>query len=160
MREERATSQPIADDAEPPKEPAARVVYALPPISMGVVTSRSGRVATVAIGPHTCDVEIDPSVDTPLVDEALADGRRVIIDPATNTLCGVLQTRRSLSIDAHGAVTAELSRLDVSVREQAVVRSRESLFSLDDDRVELYARETLLRARDVVRALATLIKLN
>lgn len=141
-------------------EATPRVVYALPPISMGVVTGREGRVATVTVGAHTCELEIDPSVDSALVDEAIADGRRVILDPATNTLCGVLQTQRSLTIDSTGTVSAEVQRLELSVREHALIKSRESFFQLDDDRVELYGRETLLRARGTLRALAQLIKLN
>lgn len=147
-------------ESEGKERPPPRVVYALPPISMGVVIARDGRTATVRVGAEARELEIDPSVDCALVDEAIADGRRVLLDPTTNTLCGVLQTQRSLTIDARGAVVATLTRLELSVREHALFRSQESFVQIDDDRVEVYARETLLRARGALRALAQLIKLN
>lgn len=137
-----------------------RVVYALPPVSMGVVLARTGRTATVRVGGDTRELDIDPSVDGELVDEAIEDGRRVILDPATHSVCGVLQTKRALSIDARGAVTATLERLELTVREHARLASKRSFLQIDDERAEIYARETLLRARGTLRALAQLIKLN
>lgn len=151
--------EPVNPPDEVPSE-SARVVYTLPPVSIGVVTSRQGREATVKVGSRECTLQIDATVTTGLVDLAIEDGRRVIIDPSTHTLCGVLQTSEALSIDRDGAVKADVQRFEIHAVEYARMQTAHSFLQLDDDRVEVFARETLLRARGTLRALARLIKLN
>ncbi|RZO66332.1 MAG: hypothetical protein EVA89_00525 [Sandaracinaceae bacterium] len=136
------------------------MVYRLPPISLGVVTAREGVNCRVRIGSAEAILELDPSVDPVLIDEAIADERRVVVDPSSNTVCGLLQTTRAVTIDRSGVVSSTVRRFEITAEESALLRTATSFLKLDDERAEIYAREAVVRARGAVRALARLIKLN
>ena len=48
----------------------------------------------------------------------------------------------------------------MNASEEVLLKTPGSFLHLDDDRVELFAKETLVRARGALRALARLITLN
>lgn len=152
-----ATEPPSADGGV---STAPRVVYRIPPIALGTVTGRQGSQYEVRAGATTSTLDLDPSVDPALVEEAMEQGRRVVIDPASNTICGLLQTSRTLTVDPNGDVRSSMRRLELDASERVLLRTPTSFLLLDDERAEIFAREALVRARGAVRALARLIKLN
>lgn len=152
----RAKRKPIENRERAP----ARVVYVQPPITLATVVAREGASYRVRIGANEAVVDLDPCVDRALVDEALETGARVVVDPATHTLCGLLTTSRTLRIDHHGDVRAHVRTLEVTAQDGVLLKTPSSFFQLDTQRLELFASETVVRARDAFRALAQLIKLN
>ncbi len=143
------------------KAPArAQVAYLQPPITLAFVVAREGSGYRVRAGSTEAVVECDACVDPAVIDEAIESSARVVLDPSTNTICGVLMTSRALRIDREGDVRAEVRRVEISASEGALLKSRSSFLQLDEERIELFARETVVRARDAFRALAQLIKLN
>ncbi len=142
------------------KDTPARVAYVQPPITLALVLAREEAGYRVRVGVSEALFELDAAVDPALIDEAIATKARVIVDPSTNSICGVLMTRRALHIDRDGDVRADVRRLEISTAEGALLKTPRSFLQLDDERLELFARETVVRARDAFRALAQLIKLN
>lgn len=138
----------------------ARIVYTQPPIALGVVVERKGSHYRVRLGPHEALMKAEGHLDPALLDEAMRGGHRVVVEPSTKTICGLLQTSRALSIDRDGDVSADVRRFEVRAEQEALLRAAGSFLHLDDDRAELFAKEALVRARGALRALARLIKLN
>ena len=146
--------EPVADTARP------RVVYLQPPIVLGVLLERVEEKYRVRVGSTEAVLDVDPCVDPALLEEALETGARVVVDSATQTVCGLLTTSRSVRIDRNGDVRADVRRFEMNANEDLLLKTPGSFLHLDDDRVELFAKETLVRARGALRALARLIKLN
>ena len=152
--DERSRSRVDHEDSQ------SRVVYRLPPISLGIATARQGMKCSVRVGSAEAMLDLDPSVDPALIDEAIAEGGRVVVDPASNTVCGLLQTTRAVTIDRSGVVSSTVRRFEITAEESVPLKTATSFLKLDDERAEIYAREAVVRARGAVRALARLIKLN
>jgi hypothetical protein len=145
----------------PQRAPAqARVVYTQPPITLASVIGREGTRYRVRVGANESLVELDPGVDPALIEEALAGGTRVVVDPGAQTICGVLTTSRAITVDRDGDVRADVRRFEVTSKEGVLLKTPSSFVQLDRERLELFASETVARARDAFRVLAQIIKLN
>jgi hypothetical protein len=138
----------------------ARVVYVMPPIALASVVAREGARYRVRVGAQELLAELDPAVDPALVDEAIESGARVVLDPAAQAICGLLATSRAVRIDRRGDVRAEVRQFSVNAKEGVLLKTASSFVQLDPQRLELFASETVVRAREVFRALSQIIKLN
>lgn len=135
-----------------------KVVYLSPPIHLARVLGRTETGWRVSAGGSEREVTADASVDPALLEAAIADERRVVLE--AGVIVGSLATHRSLEIDREGGVEAALTRLVVDVREQALLRTVKAYVRLAPSEVELYGGKVVTRAREVAKTLARLISLN
>ena len=139
----------------------ARVVYTQPPVQLGRVVSTDKLEYLVTIGGHDTPCVLDETVDPALVEEARLSGARVLLENgATPTIVGVIATQRSLAIDREGNVDADLTSFSVRAKEEILMRTREAFLRVRGREVETFAGEILTRARDTVRMLGALIRMN
>ena len=162
MNAEQTTPTVELDDESGVIQTPARIVYTQAPVQLGRLVSlgdSGGAVVEVGGAPIQCD--IDPSVDPALLEEALRTKARLLLENGNKPLVvGVVATQRSLSIDREGRVSADLTALSVKVKEEVVLRTREAFLRVKGREVESYAGEIITRARDTVRLLGALIRMN
>lgn len=144
------------------RPPAVRpkVVYVHAPIALGTIIGPEGSEYRVRVGADEQLYERDPSVDPALLEQASKDGVRVVVEPSTRMICGVLMVAPALTIDRRGDVRAKVRAIELEASEGFLLKTAASFFQLDDTRAEIFARETVIRARDAFRALGRFIKLN
>ena len=139
----------------------ARVVYTQAPVQLGRMVSLHGSEGVVRVGESELECHIDPTVDPALIAEAIESGARVLLESGTPPLVvGVIATQRSLNIDREGRVDAELTSFSMQVKEEVLMRTREAFLRVRGREVETFAGEVLTRARDTVRLLGALIRMN
>ena len=162
MKAQHPTPVTQLDDQSGVIQTPARVVYSQAPVQLGrLVSLEDSADAVVEIGGAAVQCEIDPSVDPALLQESLRTKARVLIENGNKPLVvGVVATQRSLNIDRDGRVIADLTTLSVRVKEEVVLRTREAFLRVKGREVESYAGEIITRARDTVRVLVALIRMN
>ena len=131
-------------------------------VALGTVLGQEGDRWRVRTGAGEQLLPLDPSVDPLLVDEARASGARVLLElgPTGPILVGVVQTSRALQIDRRGVIEAEVERLSIQAREEAVLKTVSAFLQLKRGEVELRGVRTLVRAREMAKVLARIISLN
>jgi hypothetical protein len=131
-------------------------------VALGTVLGQEGERWRVRTGGGEQLLPLDPSVDPLLVDEARASGARVLLElgPTGPILVGVVQTSRALQIDRQGVIEAEVERISVQAREEAVLKTFSAFLRLKRGEVELRGVRTLVRAREMAKVLARIISLN
>ena len=75
-------------------------------------------------------------------------------------IAGVVQTQRSLTVDANGEVNADVRAFRIRVERELLLSSAQAFVRVKRRDIELYGGEVLTRARDVARILGRLISLN
>src|SRR5690606_34097664 len=100
----------------------------------------------------------DESVDPALLDEAHATGARVLVEAGgTPSIVGVVATRRALTLDREGRVTAEVTSLEVSAQEQVLLKIPGAFVRAKAREIEVYGERVLTRARNLAKILAAMI---
>ncbi len=139
----------------------ARVLSLYPQVTLARIVARVDDGWMVRVGRREVRAIADPSVDSKLLEEALETGTRVVLEIGERPLLvGTLQTRRALQIAPDDTVVAEVNRFTVQAREEVVLKTRGAFVQLEGERVEVYAPRIVARAREVVRLLGAMIKLN
>lgn len=129
-------------------------------ITIGMARRKTADGCLVEVGGTEYALQVHPAVSRRLVEEACLHGFLLVVDSDAGQVLGALQTQSQLYVDEAGDVRAAVRRLIIDVEQSALIRSTSSFFQLDQERIELFSREALVRARDTFRVLATLIKLN
>jgi hypothetical protein len=131
-------------------------------VTIGTVLGSEGERWRVRTAAGEQLVPLDCSVDPLLVEEARASGSRVLLEggPRGLTLVGLVQTSRALRIDPQGVVEAQVERLSIQARQEAVLKTFSAFLKLRGGDVELRGVRTLLRAREMAKVLARIISLN
>ena len=151
------------DDRAPAREPepSPRVVYARPPVLLATVVGRQGDGWLIRIGDQERTVGCHVSIDPALLEEAAANGATVVIDNGTDVkIAGVLMTGRALTIDREGAVVAKVKRMEVAAEEEMLLKTPRTFIQLTVRDVELFGVRISTRAREVVKILGSMVKLN
>lgn len=142
-------------------EPGPRVVYARPPVLLATVVERAEDGWRVRIGTQEQIAGTHDAVDPALIDDAIGTGAPVVIDNGTEPrIAGVLLTSRPLTIDRDGSVLAKVKRLVVEAEEEALFKTSRAFVQVTAREVELYGVRVAARARDVVKLLGAMVKLN
>src|SRR5262249_52768097 len=129
-------------------------------INLAKIIARDGDWCRVRVGGSERTVAIDPCVDPALLDEAAAsDGWAVVILGLTPCIVGLLRTSRSLTVDRDGSVDAKLKNFRVSAGE-TLFKTAGAFFLLKEEEIELYGQRIVSRARELLRLLGRMIKLN
>jgi hypothetical protein len=151
----------LVEVSERAKEPAPRVVYTQAPVILGVVLARESRGWRVRLGRTEQVMGVDPSVDPVLLAEAIVSSARVVIDTSEDpVIVGLLVTTRGLAFDRDGNVNASVRNFRVSSAEEVLLKTRASFLQLKEGDVEIYGHRLVSRARELVKILGRLIKLN
>jgi len=130
------------------------------PFNLAKVIGREGESCRVLVAGAEWTVTVDPCVDPVLLDEAAASGAwAVVTDGGAPCVLGLLCTSRSLAIDRDGSVDAELKRFHVSA-EEALLKTGGAFLQLKEQEIELYGQRIVSRARELLRLLGRMIKLN
>lgn len=141
--------------------PEPRLVYTQAPVLLGRLIERGESGWVVDLGALRREVGVDTSVDPALLDEALETGARVLIDAGgAPTIVGVVATRRALSLDREGRVSAEVKALEIDAEEQVLLKVPGAFVRAKAREVELYGERVITRARNLAKILAAMIKLN
>lgn len=127
-------------------------------MALATVLGREGERFRVKLGRREALVLCDPAVDPELVVELAATRGRVVLEEGV--IVGALATARVLQIDREGVVEAHLKRVALTVEQAAVVATSSSFLRLQGAEIELHGREILARARELVRILGRMIKLD
>lgn len=139
----------------------ARLVYTHAPVLLGRLLERCETGWKVDLGAVQREVGVDDSVDPALLDEAHATGARVLVDASgTPAIVGVVATRRALTLDREGRVTAEVKSVELSAEEQVLFKIPGAFVRAKARQVEVYGERVITRARDLAKILAAMIKLN
>lgn len=142
---------------------APRVVYTQAPVQLGVLLAREpeGRWR-VRAGYTEQSARCDASVDPALLDEALAAGARVVLDTSEGepVIVGTLAVSRALGVSREGDVSATVRSLKLVARDEAVVQTPHAFLRLQGEEVELYGGRVLTRARELLKLLGRMVKVN
>jgi hypothetical protein len=158
----RSTSpEPSAAPAAPSARAEPRLVYTQAPVLLARVVDEVEGGFRVELGTITKVMPIDASVDPALIREACASGARVLVDQtASPVIVGVVATRRSLSIERDGSVAARVERFEVDAKREIVLKTPGAFVRAMPHEVELYGERVVTRARNLVKLLAAMIKIN
>jgi hypothetical protein len=136
-----------------------------PAIALGRVQEVSDTRARVRVGGVVQWLDIDPSVDPALVEEARARNARVVIDGGADgeevgpCVVGVLMTTRTLEIARRGNVEAKVKKLVLDA-DEALIRTPKAFLRLRASVSELFGEELVVRGRLLTRIFGKTIKLN
>ncbi len=138
-----------------------RLVYTQAPVLLGRLVERCESGWVVDLGALRREVSVDESVDPALLDEASETGARVLVDATgAPAIVGVIATRRSLSLDREGRVSAKVKALEIDAEEQVLLKIPGAFFRAKAREVEVYGERVITRARNLAKILAAMIKLN
>ncbi len=146
--------------ARRPERPPARAAEQHPSLTLGVVVAVEAGRALVRSGTLERRCAVDPSVDPALLAEAARTGARVVgalAEPPV--VVGALSTHRTLAIDAAGGVDVALERFRVTAPDLQL-RSTGAFVRVAGEQVELYGTRVVGRARELVKLLGRMVKLN
>ncbi|HJL19798.1 MAG TPA: hypothetical protein RMH99_29310 [Sandaracinaceae bacterium LLY-WYZ-13_1] len=142
-------------------EPAPRLVYTQAPVLLGRLLERlDGGRWRVDLGAVERALPVDEAVDPALLDEAAAQGARVLVDGSAPSIVGVVATRRGLTIDREGRLRERLRSVELEASEQVLFKVPGAFVRAKAREVEVYGDRVLTRARDLAKVLAAMIKLN
>jgi hypothetical protein len=117
----------------------------------------------VSLGSGEDDVTVDPSVDERLLEDGARRGVLAVLErsPAGEwVVAGLLVTQQSLTVNERGDVEAHVRRFRLTADEEVLLRGAGAFLQLKLGEAELYANRILCRARELVRVLGRMIKLN
>ncbi|MBX3276027.1 MAG: hypothetical protein KF729_37595 [Sandaracinaceae bacterium] len=140
-----------------------RVVYTNAPLQLARLIERDGVAWALELGGERRTVEAGPDVDPALLDEVLERGGRVLVESTSNgalTIAGVVQTQRTLTVDADGEVNVDVKAFRVRAERELLLSSAHAFVRIKRKDIELYGGEVLTRAREVARIIGRLISLN
>jgi uncharacterized membrane protein len=150
-------------DPEPEEAPAAPAAAPVAGVTLAVLVGESdGRFRARLAGAER-EVAVDASVDPELLREAIRSGARVVLDASGEgppVVVGALATARALTIDRTGAVEAKLRRFALTASDEALLAAAGAFVRLKRDDVELYGKRVVSRARELVRVLGRMVKIN
>jgi hypothetical protein len=143
---------------------APRVVYTQAPVQLGALLGRAdgeGRWR-VRAGFVELLAQCDPSVDPTLLDEACVNGARVVLDTSAGApvIVGTLAVSRSLTVSREGDVDAKVRSLKIAAETEALVQTPHAFLRLQGDEVELSGGRVLTRARELLKLLGRMVKVN
>lgn len=157
-----ATNKVVTASHEVPVEASARAGVAHATVALGVLVapSQDGRWR-VRVGGTEREAAVDASVDPALLDDAAAQGARVLLDAGEDlVIVGVVLTARPVSHARDGSVTVRAPRVVVEAASEALVKTPWSFLRLNQSEVEIAGVKVLTRAREVAKILARVISLN
>jgi|GEM_PF-5239206 len=129
-------------------------------IHLAKIIDRQEDGCRVRIGGAERTVAIDPAVDPALLDEATVSGAWAVVALGlAPCVVGLLCTRRSVAIDRDGNVDAEVKQFRVSA-EETLIKTSGAFLQLKEQEIELYGQRIVSRARELLRLLGRMIKLN
>lgn len=143
--------------------PRPRLVFTQAPILLAKLLAPTPDADgwRVRIGSVERTLAADDCVDPVLLRDAAMRGARVIVD-ATDvpTIVGVVTTQRALVIDEEGDVRVRVRSLEVDAEDEVLLKTPGAFLRAKKRGVELYGDRVVTRARDLVKILAAMIKLN
>jgi hypothetical protein len=148
-----------AESLDPTASAPARLVYTHAPVLLAKLVRKTERGWIVDLGTIEKEIPIDASVDPALLDEAFAIGARVLVDGGAS-IVGAVATRRAMSIDPDGRVSAKVKSLEVVAEDQVLLQTPGAFVRAKAREVEIYGDRVMTRARDLAKILAAMIKLN
>lgn len=152
---------PHESDAAADAPSSARVISLWPQITLGRLVAPTDGGWLVEVGRRELEAVVDETVDPELLVQARETGARVVLEGgAAARIVGLLTTRRALEVDREGVVSAKVRRLALDVAEEALLRAPGAFVRLEPHAIELYANRALVRGREIVRVLSSMIKLN
>lgn len=123
-------------------------------VLLGRVLGREGDACRVRAGGVERVLRCDPTVDPALLEE----GARVVIDD--DLVVGLLVTARAVTIGRDGAVDAAVKGFRVTAEEDITLRSPGAFVRVRGVDLELYGNRVLTRARELVKVLGRMVKIN
>lgn len=144
------------------RRPAAVPTPAEPSLGLATLVATDGERWRVRAFGAEHQASVDPSVDPRVLAEALERGARVVVERegAAITIVGALTTAPALTVDRDGDVHASVRRFVIEATDEAMIKTRRAMVKLTASEIEHYADEVKTRARDAVRLLAAVIRLN
>jgi len=123
-----------------------------------LATVRPDDLAALVVGEAVRRAGVDPA----LVEDARAQGARVLIDAAGSEalIVGVVLTARPVVIDREGDIRATARRIVLSASREVLAKTAAAFVQVKDDEVEVYGTRVITRAREVAKVLARMISLN
>lgn len=144
-----------------PDAPRPRLVYTHAPVLLGRLVAPHADGWTVDLGSIVRVVARDESVDPALLEDALRLGARVLIDAtAEPVIVGVIATQRAMTIDRDGRIEEKVRSFAVEAEESVLLKVPGAFLRAKERAVEVYGDRVLTRARDLVKILAAMVKLN
>ena len=142
-------------------EAAPRVVYTSAPLSLGRLLRESDAGWVLSTAGEEREVPAHETVDPALLREALETQAPVLLDSSGSpVIVGVIATRRTLTVDGEGRVEAKVKSLRIDAAEEVLLSTPGAYLRAKNRAVEVYGNRVLTRARDVVKILSAMIKLN
>ncbi|MCB9596657.1 MAG: hypothetical protein H6719_28290 [Sandaracinaceae bacterium] len=144
-------------------EPAVREIPdADPVVGIATLLAPTDTGWRVRVGARERDASVDASVDPRLLTRSHESGARVVMETQGGqaTIVGVLLTAPALTVDRDGDVHASVRRFVVEATDEAMLKTRRAMVRLGARDIEHYADEIKTRARDTVRLLGAIIRLN
>lgn len=145
---------------------APRVVYTQAPVQLGVLVGRGEGEGSWRVRAGFVEhlAQCDASVDPALLDEACASGARVVLDASTTAgalvIVGTLAVSRALTVSREGDVDAQVRSLKIAAQTEALVQTPHAFLRLQGDEVELFGGRVLTRARELLKLLGRMVKVN
>ncbi len=127
-------------------------------IQLGRAIARQGQAFRVRVGGFERELSLDAAVDPALLDEAIASGARVVVEG--DVIVGALTTARAVLIGRDGGVDAQVARFQVTAKDELTLRSAGAFVLLRGGEVELFGNRVLTRARELVKLLGRMVKVN
>ncbi|MFK7989801.1 MAG: hypothetical protein AB8I08_27530 [Sandaracinaceae bacterium] len=138
-----------------------RLVYTQAPVVMGRLLEATASGWRVDLGAMQRELSVDPAVDPALLVESQVRGARVLVDTSGEpTIVGVVQTARAIVVDRDNRVEEQLDSVSLTATREILLRTPGAFVRAKGRQVELYGDRVLHRARDAVKILAAMIKLN
>ncbi len=120
--------------------------------------ARQGEAFRVRVGGLERELSLDAAVDPALADEAIASGARVVVEG--DAIVGALTTARAVTIGRDGGVDSQVTHFQVTAKDGLTLRSAGAFVLLRDGEVELFGNRVLTRARELVKLLGRMVKVN
>jgi hypothetical protein len=152
------TEPAAVDERQPASVEALLEASELSGLATARLLERTDEGWRVMIRGQQRSLPVDAAVDPALLVAAHQRGARVLCE--SGCIIGVVQTERALTIDRHDAIDAQVDRLRLQVRREAVIQDAKAFIAIKSGDVELYGRRVLTRAREVAKVLARMISLN
>jgi hypothetical protein len=141
-------------------QPTARVVYTQAPVLLGALLRKGSKGWWVKLGGREQELTAGPTLDPALLREA-PSGSPVVVDASAEpVIAGLLVTSRSLKVNPDNTVDAQVRRFRVTAEDEVVVRTPGAFLQLLTNDVELYGNRVVSRARELIKILGRMIKLN
>ena len=138
-----------------------RLVYTEAPIQLGRLVRSTEQGWVVRVGGTEMNAAPDNGVDHLLLQQCLERNSPVLIESGHPPLIvGALATQRTLEIDPQGRVEAHVDSFAIHAQKELMLRAASSFLRLRGGEIESFAGEVVTRARNTVRILGALIRMN